>query len=258
MYIASAISLFILIVAIPRMWRQFWSWFYNTIHAVNRHSFGRRFLNDITFRGQVSLYHGFFINLLFAAFKLIMSLTYKSVWFGAVAIYYIVLCIIRFILIRSFLRIKNYCDNSERKKQELKSYRLCGYLMFTLNIAMMGMTIQMIWQNKGYSYSGVIIYISALYAFYCFTMAIINLVKSRNLHSPIISATKVLSFTGALMSIYNLQTAMLERFNEGDNGFRQIMNALVGGGVCLIVFVMAIFMVVRGTHELARQIDSDY
>ena len=92
----------------------------------------------------------------------------------------------------------------------------------------------------------------AAYTFYCLTMAIINLVKYRNMTRPILSAAKVISLSCALMSVFALQTAMLMQFGDENENFSQIMNAFTGGAVCACVFAMAIWLVYKTGKEIKR------
>lgn len=217
---------------------------------IHRNKYSDRFINDADFRARVLLYRGLIVNLLFVAFKLTAGLVYGSFWFGAVAAYYAVLSVMRFILLRNERQAKTHEDNIERFVHGLRAYRFCGYLMFALTAAMSGMIFQMVWQNRGYQYPWMFIYVLAVYTFYCMTMAIINLVKYRSMDNPVLSAAKMLSFAGALMSILILQTAMLAEFGGGDDGFRQVANAATGGGISVIVFAMAVFMIVRANKKL--------
>jgi hypothetical protein len=212
---------------------------------ISRNKYGEQYVSDRNLRAKISIYRGLFINLVFVAFYAYTGLRYASYWFGAVAVYYIILSIMRFILLRNTRKVLT-------RENELRTYRFCGYLMFALNLGMAGMIIQMVWQNQGYEYSGLTIYASAMYAFYCMVMAIIDLVKFRKMENPILSAAKMLGFAGALMSMLALQTAMISHFNENGDSFRRIMNTASGGAVFLIAFFMAIFMVVRANRELKK------
>ena len=51
-----------------------------------------------------------------------------------------------------------------------------------------------------------------------------------------------------------LETAMLMQFDNGQNApqSKQIMTAATGGGVCAIVFAMAVFMIVQSTKRLRK------
>lgn len=115
-----------------------------------------------------------------------------------------------------------------------------------------GMVFQMIWQNEGYEYPGYVIYLSAMYAFYSFISAVWNLVKYRKVGNPILSASKAISFAGALMSVLALQTAMITRFGEGDEKFRMEMNIITGAFVLGITLFMAVYLIVHGQKILNR------
>lgn len=124
--------------------------------------------------------------------------------------------------------------------------------MFLLNAAMGGMVFQMFWQNEGYEYPGYVIYLSVMYTFYSFISAIMNLVKFRRAGSPILSASKAISFAGALMSVLALQTAMILRFGKGDEQFRMEMNIITGAFVLGITLFMAVYLIVRGQKALNK------
>jgi hypothetical protein len=122
--------------------------------------------------------------------------------------------------------------------------------MFALNLGMAGMSIQMVIQNKANDYTDLMVIASATYTFYCMVMAIVSMVTVRRMHSPVLSAAKMLSFAAAIMSMFTLQTIMLSHFGAGVNA--QVVNALSGGVVFLIVLFMAIFMVLTANRELKK------
>ena len=61
---------------------------------------GEKYITDVRFRAGVSLYQGFFINLLYIVMKLVSGIVYRSTWFIALAVYYILLAVMRFLLVR--------------------------------------------------------------------------------------------------------------------------------------------------------------
>lgn len=217
------------------------------LHA-NKYS--ERVLSEPVLRAQISLYGSSGINILYALLKFAAGVYYRSVWLGAVAIYYIVLSLIRIGLVRKERKSFKITDEREQRLYELKSSHFCGCLMFLLNIAVTGLVIQMIWQNKYYEYPGFLIYAQAAYAFYCMSFAIVNFVKYRKMERPILSAAKVVSMACALMSILALQTAMLMQFGDEKMAFNRIMNVLTGSAVCIMVFVIAVWLVHKTRKEM--------
>lgn len=243
-YFLSAYTLTVVIIKLPPIIKKIKSGLYG-----NKYS--GRYLTDSLLRAKISLYTGFCVSIIYACFKLGMGMYLRSVWLGAVAVYYIILTVIRFGLLKRYRRSTKYEDIAALRLYGLKSYRFCGILMFLLNIAVSGLVIQMIWKNESYKYPGFLIYATAAYAFYCLTMAIRNIIKYRRMEQPILSAAKMLSFACALMSMLAMQTAMLTQFGHGQENFARLMNSLTGGTVCLLIFIMAVWMIRKANREIA-------
>ena len=233
-YCMSAYCLTIWILSLPRLFRKAKAY---TMHRLTGTVFGGKYVGDLAFRGSVSIYQGMMVNFFYVVFRIFVGIRYASVWFITIAIYYLLLGVMRLSLILSY--------RNRNVKSELRCYRRTARLLFLLNIPMGGMIVLMVLTDSGYSYPGYVIYLSALYTFYTVILAIVNLVKFRKLGSPILSAAKVLNFVAALMSLLGLQTAMISQFsNEGEN-FRRIMNALTGSGVWIAVILTAVYMLLH-------------
>lgn len=210
-----------------------------------------RYLTEAELRTRISLYSGTVINFTYAVFKLFTGIYSRSVWFGAVSVYYMVLCLIRFLLIKNDRRSAKIETKKERLLHEWKSYRASGWLLLVLNVAISGMVFQMIWQNKGYSYPGFVIYASAAYTFYRLTMAIIQTAKIQKSNNPVFSAAKAMDLCVALMAIFALQTAMFASFGaDTSDSTRRLMNTITGGTVCFEVLCVAVFMIIRSSRAI--------
>ena len=207
-----------------------------------------RYLSETTFRAEISLYPSLIINLFYAGIKLFSGICYHSVWFGTLAVYYILLAVMRFSLLY-------HARRKDRAKQnrisELKICRSCGIILMILDWALAGMIILVITKDSGFQYPGMLIYGMALYAFYTTITAIINVIKFRNYESPAISAAKVINLTAALVSMFSLETAMLTQFGaDRDAAFRQMMLAVTGAGMSILVLGMAVYMIARTTNQI--------
>lgn len=243
-YIISFYTLSVIVFAVPPIIKKCRELLYANTHTA-------RYLTEAELRTRISLYSGTLINLAYAVFKLFTGLFYHSIWFGAVAVYYIVLCLTRFSLIKNDRRSVQIKTGEERYIHDWKSYRVCGWLLLALNIAITSMVIQMIWQNKGYSYPGFVIYASAAYTFYQITMAIIQTVKIRKTNNPLFSAAKAIDLSVALMAVFSLQTAMFASFGADMSAdARRLMNILTGCTVCLAVVCIAGFMIIRSSKTI--------
>ena len=203
-----------------------------------------KYLKEVTFRTETSLYQGLFINLLYVALKFASGIYYRSIWFASLAVYYLLLAVMRFSLLH-YVRSKK-----DDRGSEWKRYRFCGIVLLVMNQALTAIVVIVVKQNKGFEYAGFLIYAMALYAFYAVITSVINVVKFRKYGSPIMSAAKVINLTAALVSMLSLETAMLAQFGEDDVMFRLIMTSATGAGVCIIVLGMAVFMIVKSTKIL--------
>lgn len=210
-----------------------------------------RYFAEQDIRIRSSLHRGTAVNLAFGLFKLILGIYYHSFWFGAVGIYYMVLSLTRYLLIRKDREILHQQDSTHLQLLQWQSYRIGGGFLLILNATMSGIVFQSIWQNQSYVYPGFIIYASAAYTFYRLTIAIIQNFKLRSHSKPLFLAAKTMDLSAALMSIFALQTAMFTTFgSETAESVRQLMNTLTGGAVCFIVVCMAVYMLVRAHKEL--------
>lgn len=214
------------------------------IKQLNCIKFGRQYVRSLAFRGNVSLYSGMMVNFLYVVFRFFVGIRYTSVWFITIAIYYLILGLIRLSLILSY--------NNRKVKSELHCYRRTGWLLFTLNIPLGGMILLMVLTGSGYSYPRYVIYLSALYTFYTVILSVINVVKFRKLGSPILSVSKILNFVVAIISLLGLQTAMISQFSSNTESSHKIMNAITGGGVWFAVILIAVYMLIhsRKTKEV--------
>lgn len=195
-----------------------------------------------------------FINTAYAIFNFFLGWLNSSPWFISVGSYYLLLCLIRFFILKMSEKSSRKPDGI-RMEYELKIYRAVGVVMFIVNIAMSVMAVQMIWQNSGSAHSEIMTITIATFTFYYLTTAIINLQKYRKTEQPIHSAAKMLNFACALMSIFTLQSSMISVFGN-DEVFRKNMNIATGCGVFILVFGLAIYMI-RRANKLLNKIKDD-
>lgn len=249
-FLLSAYSLVILLTALPTLAGRFTQlklclWKRSRlIRKVSSTAFGAQYLNDQLFRSRISIYQGMAANFLYMLFRFVTAAQYASVWFFSMAVYYMVLFIMRTFLAFGYRR-----KEEKGPSYEHWCYHRTAALLLILNIPMGGMIVLMVRTNSGFSYPGYLIYLSALYTFYMMTLSIVNVVKSRKMGSPILSAAKVLNFISAMMSVLGLQTAMIARFSSSGENYRKMMNAITGGAVFFIVIITVVVMMVQSSKN---------
>lgn len=208
------------------------------------HPIGNQYMTDAAFKVRISLYISLAINLVYSAFKLASGIYYRSLWIGAIAVYYILLSVIRFVLLNHLERKKN-----AGLREEFQSYRFSAVLMLLINLTLTGIVLNMILGKKTPAVSDVFVITNAAYTFYVLTVSVIDLVKYRKYKSPVMSAAKAIRFAQALVSLLSLEASMLVQFGD-DEAFRRLMLSLSGAGVCIIVLAMSVYMIVRANKEM--------
>lgn len=214
---------------------------------IDAHPLGHRYMTDAAFKTHISLYASLAVNLLYVAINILAWFLYRSAWFVVLAVYYVILAVMRFLLVR-YVRIQGLGKN---RLGELRRARLCSCILLLLNFVLTGAVMMILYQNKGFEYHGILIYVMASYTFYITTHAIIDLVKYRKYHSPVMTTSKIIALSAALVSMLALETAMFSQFG-GDMAPKNkwLMIALTGAGVSIIVIVMSVYMIVRTAQEI--------
>ena len=239
-YVLSFYALVIVCFRIPDMINFF-------KHIRNDNEYVVKYRADVTIRIKLSLYGTLIFNGAYASLQLGMGLWHHSVWFYALAGYYLLLALMRFLLLR---HTKEYSPRQNIAK-ELVRYRICGICLLLLNSALTVILFYIIWQNRTFKHHEITTITMAAYTFTALTFAIVNIVRYRKYQSPVFSAAKAISLACACVSMITLEATMLTTFgtNEGQR-FRQIMMASSGGVISMFIVGMAIYMIVNGTKKL--------
>lgn len=206
-----------------------------------------RYMTDPAFKTRVSLFLSLAVNLLYAGVNVLSWALYRSMWFVVLAVYYAILSVMRFLLVRYIHRH----PLGEDRRGELQRARLCSCILLLLNFVLTGAVMMILFVDKGFDYHGLLIYAMAAYTFYITTHAIISLIKYRKYHSPVMTTSKIIALSAALVSMLALETAMFSQFG-GDMALKsqQLMIALTGAAVSAVVIVLSVFMIVKTSHEI--------
>lgn len=207
-----------------------------------------RYFTDPFFHARCSLCISLVINILYALLKFITGIRLQSSWLIALGIYYAVLILLRSSLILQDLRFRRneqFASLQRAAQIELqwRTYFITGCLMLLLNVALSGITVQVVSQGKGFYYPGNMIYVIAAYSFYRITVATIHLFRNEANDSPIFSASEAIDFCFAVTSMFTLQIAMFASFSP-DLDVR-IPNILTGTCVAVIITAVSLYMIVR-------------
>lgn len=214
--------------------------------------FVSRYCADSDFRTRSNMYLSLYLNLLYVLINLFSWHQNRSWWFIVLAVYYVILALLR-ALLAGYVRSNPVGSNIRR---EWKRSRTCAFILLSINLCLSGAVLMILYRNKGYDYPGIMIYVMALFTFYSTIHAVVDMVKYRKMGSPILSASKIVSFSAALVSLLNLETAMFAQFGgEMSAQSQRLFIILTGAGVSVAVVTLSALLIVKANKEIRRMND---
>ena len=247
MYLLSSYTLVAICVRISGIVK----WWKRKLHE---NKYTDMYLTDKDLRMRISMYRGLIVTFVFAAFKIILGFVYDSSWFFAMAGYNIILSLMRFILIR--MSQKKGLSEQEERVRGLQGYRICGWLMMVLNVAVSVIIFMVIVKKQTIEYNMIVCIGLASFTFICFTKAIIDLIKYRQRKNPIYAAVKRMDMVKAIVSIFTLQVTMLTTFRgKGAMIDIELMNMFTGVVVVIAINTIAALMIAGAKGDF-RQLDN--
>ena len=222
--------------------------YYRAVNGkLHENKYADRYLTDVMFKTEVGLYRSLAINLIYVAVNAISGIVFRSYWFLTIAVYYGIIALMRFLLVRYVG--KN--SIGENYFGELRRARSCAVILLSVNVVLSGTILLMVYFDRGFHYQGFLIYVIALYTFYITITAIIDMVKYRKYNSPVMSVTKVIKMASALFSMLFLETAMFAQFGADMLAEeKQVMIMVTGAGISVIVVAMALYMIVQTSKKM--------
>ena len=210
----------------------------------------KKWFSDVHLRMNVSLYRSLIWNVAFAIFQLGLGFYHKSFWFYSMFVYYVMLGVMRFFLVKHTRKYKA----NEQEEFEIKKYIICGWLLLFMNLTLAVIVFFMVYWNRTFHHHMITTIALAAYTFFTFTFAIINLVRYRKYKSPVYSSAKIISLIAGAVSMLTLESTMLTTFGASESVmFRRVMLSLTGTAVIVFAVTMAITMIVKGSKQLKNK-----
>ena len=169
-------------------------------------------------------------NMVYSAYHIIFGIATHSWWFFTIGIYYAILSIVRFVVLRH-----------KGKKQFV--IRFTGIMLMVLSLPLIGTVILAFVKDRGTEFHLIVMLAIAVYAFTKITLATIKWIKARKSKSAKLITLRNISFADAFVSIFSLQRSMLVSFEGMSEIEIRIMNVATGSAVCIIVFLLGLNLV---------------
>ncbi len=205
-----------------------------------------RFLEQYSFRTLTLAALSLVLNVGYSAVFAVSAVMSRSVWYGSLALYYLLLTAMRGGIVFYHGRRRTLSER-ESERIELAKYRTTGIILSVMPIALSFAIAEMVSGEHGYSYGGFLIYAVAAYTFWKITMSVINLVRVRKNEDVTIKAIRSVGFADSVVSVIALQSAMFNSFSSGGENVA-LANAITGAAVCALTFILGVFMIINSVR----------
>ena len=179
-------------------------------------------------------------NIVYSAYHIIFGITTYSWWLFTIGIYYAILSIVRFVVLR-------------HKGKEHFVIRFTGIMLMVLSLSLVGTVILAFVKDRGMVFHLIVMLAIAVYAFTKITLATIKWIKARKSKSVKLITLRNISFADAFVSIFSLQRSMLVSFEGMSEIEIRIMNVATGSAVCIIVFLLGLNLVQQKRRTKRKQ-----
>ena len=169
-------------------------------------------------------------NMVYSAYHIVFGITTHSWWFFTIGIYYAILSIVRFVVLR-------------HKGKKRFVIQFTGIMLMVLSLSLVGTVILAFVKDRGTEFHLIVMLAIAVYAFTKITLATIKWIKARKSKSVKLITLRNISFADAFVSIFSLQRSMLVSFEGMSEMEIRIMNVATGSAVCIIVFLLGLNLV---------------
>lgn len=233
--ICLAYAIYSVVICVPKIKAK-------TKAVIKKFDFLHRLYEQYGFRTIVFAVFSLAFSLFNAIFNGVIGILNLSVWYGALAAYYLSLSAMRSGVLLHHKNTKKLNDISI-KKREVFVFLFCGMFLILLTVCLSVIIAQTVASNRAFEHTGLMIYVSATYTFFKLITSCVHFFKARRTDELTVRAIRNINLADALVSILALQTALLHEFSEGANN--AFSNALTGAGVCVATASIGAFMLIK-------------
>ena len=221
-------TVFIIVRAFPRTKRK-------VKERMHQNPLLHKLMGDYSFRTLIFAIFSLTWSVLYGVYNGVVAIVFSSIWYGALATYYILLVCMR-------SGIMHY-----HGKNRGKLYQRSGILLMVIILALSVAVAEMVANGASFRKPGILIYVAAAYTTVKLSMSIVNFIKAKKQDDYTIEGIRNINFADAIVSVLALQTAMFQEFASGKaTGWA---NALTGAAVCLLVFALGLYMTIKGRKK---------
>ncbi len=221
--------------------------------AIQNNKFIRVFTENYSIRTIVLVIISIVINLAFVIFNTVFAVLTHSLWYGASAVYYFFLSLLKGTVFFVDNRVKKQAKGNNEKilLGQLKNYRGCGIALLVVELAMTSVITLMILQQRPTEYSKIVAITFATYTCYRIVLSVRNVVNAKKINNPQIQCFRNIGLAETTLSLVSLQMALVSTFSDGTTDLR-VLNAIVGFVACAFIIGIGVFMITRASAKIKK------
>ena len=199
-----------------------------------RHVVRRLFPDLVVSRKELKLFNFRIVchlGLCYALFKLILGAYERSLWITSFGVYYLMVSVIRYNIIR---------------KRDVSShdFRNTGWMFLILNLCVSILIILVLHLKVRVEYPSFTIYIISAWTFLSLFMSLRDIILDVEGSDLLFVQMRNIRFSVSLVSLFSLQCAVFSRIDH-PSGFEFMMNSILGSAIVLLIFALAVSMLCR-------------
>ena len=241
LYAVTFICLIYFIYSLVYIWPKLKYWL---TKAMKKFKFTSLMVENYSFKTAVFACIGIVFNFGFLIFMGVLAIRTKSIWYGTLTMYYMLLTLMSSVIVTSKAIDAKF--KRKPKKAELTAYRWSGIMLLVLTIAFATMVALTFKALNKIPFAGVMIYITAVYTAIKMTLGVVSSLRARFEGDFYAKAVKNINLASAFVSLYSLQVLLLATF--ASNTFNQTLwNVVTGVVMVILVAALGVYMIINSS-----------
>ncbi len=179
-------------------------------------------------------------NLVYAFYHGALGLAERSVWFGSMCVYYLLLSAMRFAAVLG--------DQAHDIKREKPVMRLTGGMLAVMSIVMALVFRIGLLQKTAIRYDEIPMIAITTYTFTKIIVAAVKAARERSHPSPARRALRTIRYAEVAAAVFTMQCSMLLSFGDMDEKTASVFNTCTGSAACLFTLILGLILLFRKTR----------
>ncbi len=203
------------------------------------------FFGDYDRKTIVSSSGSFLISAVFAVYNGYLGIHYRSLWYGSICVYYILISVLRAVLVVSDLRIGS-ADRGTGIRKRRTVFILTHIILLVMNLSLIVPISLMVKMQKPVDMTLVPAIAMAAYTTYKIIIASVNMAKKRKTENILVKELRTINFIDALLSIAVLQNMLIMVKTGGKENKMLTFSALTSAALLVLMITVSVLGFVGG------------